>query len=166
MIGTTGVGRVGLGRGLARLWIVPVVLVAWEIGTRWAEQAYFPPPSKIIMRMHTLWLSGPPSELFLSEKVHEDVWPSLARLLGAWLAASLAGIVVGVALGRSALLADYIDPLLQFGRSIPPPTLLPVFLAMFAIGPKMQIATIIFGIIWPVLLNSIEGARTIDRLHL
>lgn len=157
-------GRVG--RGLARLWLVPIVVLAWEIVTRVVGDVYFPPPSAIVVRMHELWLSAPASEFFLTETVHENVWASLGRLLRAWLLASVIGIVLGVALGRSSRLADYVDPLVQFGRAIPPPTLLPLFLALFAIGPQMQMATIIFGIVWPVLLNAIEGSRYVDRLHL
>jgi ABC-type nitrate/sulfonate/bicarbonate transport system permease component len=154
------------GRALARLWLVPVAVALWEVVTRQAGDVYFPPPSAIAVRMYELWFSAPASELFLTETVHENVWASLWRLLRAWLLASLVGIVLGVALGRSRRLADYVDPLVQFGRAIPPPTLLPLFLALFAIGPQMQMATIVFGIVWPVLLNSIEGARYVDRLHL
>ncbi len=157
-------GRVG--KAVARLWPIPVIIVCWEVATRLAGNVYFPPPSQIAVQMQELWFSGPPGELFLTEEVSTHIWPSLGRLLRAWFQASLIGVLLGVALGRSRRLADYIDPLVQFGRAVPPPTLLPLFLVLFAVGPQMQIATIMFGIIWPVLLNSIEGARHIDRLHL
>ncbi|MEV5408419.1 ABC transporter permease subunit [Thermopolyspora sp. NPDC052614] len=155
-----------MGRSLAPLWPIPVIVVCWEVATRLAVNQYFPPPSQIAIQVYELWFSGPPSHLFLTEDVSTHIWPSLGRLLRAWFLACLVGVVIGVALGRSRRLADYIDPLIQFGRAIPPPTLLPLFLALFKVGPQMQIATIIFGIIWPVLLNSIEGARHIDLLHL
>jgi ABC-type nitrate/sulfonate/bicarbonate transport system, permease component len=152
--------------GLGRLWLVPVVLVIWQFTAPLMESPYFPTPARIATRMYELWLSGPPSHLFLTEEVGIDVVPSLIRLLGGWLGASLIGIILGIALGRSARLSGYVDPLLQFGRAIPPPTLLPVFLVLFKIGDGMQLATIVFGIIWPVLLNTIDGARYVDRLHL
>jgi ABC-type nitrate/sulfonate/bicarbonate transport system permease component len=59
---------------------------------------------------------------------------------------------------------DYFGGLLAFARSIPPPTLVPVFLVLFKIGPEMEIVTIVFGTIWPVLLNTVDGARSIDPL--
>jgi len=155
-----------VGRVSARLAPIVVALLLWEAVTRAVGHVYFPPPSTIAVRMYELWLSGPASRLFLTDVVHDNVWASLGRLLYAWALASVIGIVVGVAIGRSRRLADYVEPLVQFGRAIPPPTLLPLFLALFAIGPQMQMATIIFGIIWPILLNSIEGARYVDRLHL
>ncbi len=155
-----------LGRGLAGLWLIPIVLVFWQLTAPLFESAYFPPPAEIGARMYELWLSGPPSHLFLTEDVGANVVPSLVRLLGSWLAASLAGIVLGVAIGRSARVAEYLDPLMQFGRAIPPPTLVPLFLVIFKIGTGMEVATIVFGITWPVLVNSVDGARYVDRLHM
>src|SRR5262249_15287224 len=40
------------------------------------------------------------------------------------------------------------------------------FLFVFSIGNPMEIATIIFGVIWPVLLNAIDGARHVHPGHL
>jgi ABC-type nitrate/sulfonate/bicarbonate transport system permease component len=152
--------------GLARLWLIPVVAVVWQLTAPLMNSPYFPQPSQIVVRLYELWLSGPASHLFLTDEVGANVAPSLARLLGGWIMAGLIGIVLGIALGRSSRLSGYIDPLLQFGRAMPPPTLLPVFLALFRIGTQLEVATIVFGILWPVLLNSIDGARYIDRLHL
>jgi ABC-type nitrate/sulfonate/bicarbonate transport system permease component len=72
------------------------------------------------------------------------------------------GIVAGLVLGRSERLYDYLSPSISFLRSIPPPALIPVFLVLFPIGTPMQVATIILGVVWPVLLNTIDGARTLD----
>jgi ABC-type nitrate/sulfonate/bicarbonate transport system permease component len=66
-------------------------------------------------------------------------------------------------LGRSDKLYDYLSPTLNFLRSVPPPALLPVFMVLFPLGTPMQLATILFGIIWPVLLNTIDGAHTLDK---
>ena len=44
--------------------------------------------------------------------------------------------------------------------------LIPIFFALFKIGTPTQVAVIVFGVIWPVLINSAEGARTVDPLHL
>jgi ABC-type nitrate/sulfonate/bicarbonate transport system permease component len=35
-------------------------------------------------------------------------------------------------------------------------------LFVFKIGTPMEVAAIIFGVIWPVLVNSIDGARHVD----
>jgi ABC-type nitrate/sulfonate/bicarbonate transport system permease component len=151
---------------LARLWLVPVVLIGWDLAARHAQSPYFPAPSAIVAGMHSLWFSGPPGHLWLSQDAIANLLPSVARLLTGWAAAAVVGIGLGVAVGRSARLSDYLEPMIHFGRAIPPPALVPVFLVLFKIGTNMQLATIIFGVIWPVLLNSIDGARYVDRLYI
>ncbi|MDR8410715.1 ABC transporter permease subunit [Nonomuraea sp. 3-1Str] len=150
---------------LSRLWFVPAVIVVWEIVTRMIGDTDFPPPSAIVLRMQEMWFSGPASRLFLTDDAIANIVPSLQRMFGGWLLAAVIGITVGVVLGRSRVAADYFDPLFEFGRAIPPPLLLPLFLVLFHAGLQMHLATIVFGVIWPVLLNSIDGARAVDRTY-
>ncbi|RJL31683.1 ABC transporter permease [Bailinhaonella thermotolerans] len=152
-------------RRLLHLWIVPAVLVLWEVITRLKEDPFFLPPTKIVAHMHEVWFSGPPQRLFLTDEAIGNILPSLQRLLLGWLIACVLGVLLGVAIGRSRRLGDYVDPLINFLRAIPPPVLVPVFIAIFTIGAEMQLATIVFGVVWPVLLNSIDGARYIERLY-
>ncbi|MEV4461272.1 ABC transporter permease [Microbispora sp. NPDC049633] len=153
-------------RALGRLWLVPVTLVAWEIATRAAEQPFFPPPSVTLARMGEMWLSGPPAHLLLTEQAMSDFGPSLARLFAGWALATVLGVAAGVAIGCSPRLSGYLDPLIHLGRAVPPPLLVPFFLALLKLGTPAQLATIVFGIIWPILVNTIDGARTVDRQHL
>ncbi|WP_231618830.1 ABC transporter permease [Nonomuraea sp. SBT364] len=156
-----------LGRALASRWLLLIVLVAlWEWGTRAAGSAFFPPPSTIVTRMHAMWFSGPPDRLFLTELAVENVLPSLGRMAGGLAAGAVAGVALGLALGLSARVYDYLDGVLQFLRAIPPPALVTVFLVVFGFGLRMQLAFIMFSIVWPVLLNTADGARSVEPLHL
>jgi len=165
---TSTVNRpVSKGRRAAEIgsrWLVlAVALLLWQLATEAAKNPFFPPPSEIGAAMVDLWLSGPPSQLFMTEKVAIDIVPSLLRLLGGWAAAGVIGVALGLVLGRSDKAYDYFSPTLNFLRSIPPPALIPVFLVLFPLGTPMQLATIIFGVIWPILLNTIDGAHTLDE---
>jgi ABC-type nitrate/sulfonate/bicarbonate transport system permease component len=44
-------------------------------------------------------------------------------------------------------------------------TLAPVFLVLFKIGTEMEVATIAFGTVWPILLNTIDGASSVDPVQ-
>jgi ABC-type nitrate/sulfonate/bicarbonate transport system permease component len=70
-----------------------------------------------------------------------------------------------VAIGRSRAVSEYLEPLLQFGRALPVVTLAPVFLVLFKIGNQMEVATIAFGTVWPILLNTIDGASSVDPVQ-
>jgi ABC-type nitrate/sulfonate/bicarbonate transport system permease component len=152
-------------RRFAERWSLFVACVlVWQWVTALARNPYFPTPLTIARQAVHLWFSGPPSHLLLTDDVFGDILPSLARVLVGWGLAAVVGVAAGLALGRSPVVADYCRGLLAFARAVPPPTLVPVFLVLFHIGPEMEVATIAFGTVWPVLLNSVEGARSIDPL--
>jgi ABC-type nitrate/sulfonate/bicarbonate transport system permease component len=144
--------------------LVPAI-ACWEAATRVAGSAFFPPPSEIALAAARLWFSGPATQAFLADTVYEDVLPSVARVLTGWLIAVALGVTAGVALGRSRVALDYVGPQLAFARAVPPPTLIPVFLVLFGIGTTMQLATIVFGALWPILLNTVDGARSLDSVQ-
>ncbi|MFF5263697.1 ABC transporter permease [Actinomadura viridis] len=161
-------GRIvqGVLAGVSRLWLVVLLVAAWEAGARAAADEFFPPPSQIVQALHEIWFSGPAGRFFLTDKALDDFGPSLAHLFAGWTIAAVAGVVLGVIIGRWRTLGDVLEPVLQFGRAVPPPTLIPFLLAVLELGAPMQISTIVFGVIWPVLLNTIDGVRTVDRLAL
>ena len=142
------------------------LLVLWQYLAMRAESIFFPTPINILKRAGELWLSGPPRQLFLSEGVFQDVLPSLFRLLSGWALAVLVGVPLGILIGRSRNAADLTNPTLQFLRAIPGPALIPVFIILLGTETTMRIALIAFGSIWPILLNTIEGARTVDPIQL
>jgi ABC-type nitrate/sulfonate/bicarbonate transport system permease component len=140
--------------------------VLWEIAARLAGSPFFPPISRVLERFADLWLSGPPTSLFLTERVATEIVPSLSRMLGGWSIAVILGVLLGVAIGRSRVLGDFIEPIVHFVRAIPPPALIPVFLILFGFGTEMRVTLIAFAVIWPVLLNTIDGVRSVESLHL
>ncbi len=147
-----------------------VVLVAgvgaWQLWASAAGSSFFPPPSAIVARMYHLWFSGPATHLFLTPDATGNILPSLGRVLAGLAIATAIAVPLGIALGRSPVATSYLSPLLQFARALPVVTMAPVFIVLFKIGTDMEIATIVFGTIWPILLNTIDGAATVDPQHL
>jgi ABC-type nitrate/sulfonate/bicarbonate transport system permease component len=142
------------------------LLVVWQLAAMRAGSIFFPPPMELVQRAGELWLSGAPSALFLGTGVFNDILPSLARLLAGWSLAAAVGILVGVLIGRSRAFSDLLDPSLQFLRAVPGPALIPMFLILLGTESTMRISLIAFGSVWPVLLNTIEGVRTVDPLQI
>jgi ABC-type nitrate/sulfonate/bicarbonate transport system permease component len=136
------------------------------VAARRAGDVFFPPPSRIAGRMHELWFAGPAGHLWLTSDAIGNVLPSLARMVTGLAVALVTGVVLGIALGRSERIAAYLDPVLQFARVVPPPTLVPVFIVLLHIGTTMQIASIVFGAVWPILLNTADGARSVDPVQI
>jgi ABC-type nitrate/sulfonate/bicarbonate transport system permease component len=146
-------------------WLVfGICVLLWQWTASVAANVFFPTPLAILTTARQLWLDGPASHLFVGSGVSQDILPSIGRLAGGWAVASVAGIVIGITLGLVPVLADYASAVLAFMRAVPPVMLVPVFLVLFHVGTSMQLATIVFGSIWPVLLNSIDGARSVDAV--
>jgi len=144
-----------------------VCLIAiWQYFAMHAGSVFFPPPTVIATRAAELWFSGPASRLFLGDEVFHDILPSLFRLLAGWGLAVSFGIALGTAIGRSRNISELLDPSLQFLRAIPGPALVPVFILLLGTESTMRIVLIAFGSVWPVLLNTIEGTRTVDPIQL
>ena len=142
------------------------LIILWEFAARKAGSIFFPPPSEILHRAATLWLSGKPQRLFLSDSVFQDVLPSIFRLLLGWALAVLIGIPFGILIGRSRNLSDFVNPSLQFLRAIPGPALIPIFIILLGTESTMRVTLIAFGSVWPILLNTIEGTHTVDPVQL
>jgi ABC-type nitrate/sulfonate/bicarbonate transport system permease component len=149
-----------------RSWLVVLVAVAWELGTRAAQESYFPPPSQILPALRRLWFDGPRGHLFVNDRAVDDFSASLGHLFGGWLLACGSGVIIGVVIGRSAATREVLDPVLEFLRAVPTPTLVPFFIVLFQLTATMQIMTIAFGIVWPVILNTADGVRAVDPLQI
>jgi ABC-type nitrate/sulfonate/bicarbonate transport system permease component len=87
-------------------------------------------------------------------------------MLGGWSIAVVLAVLLGVAIGRSRILGDFVEPIVHFARAIPPPALLPIFFILLGFGNEMRVSLIAFAVIWPVLLNTIDGVRSVEPLHL
>ncbi len=144
-------------------WLVFLICVGlWQWAATRANTIYFAPPSKILPAMRELWFSGPANHLFLTDTVFTDVLPSIGRMLGGWVLTALVGGAIGLAIGLSRAVSEICEPVLAFLRAVPPPLLVPVFLMLFKTGAAMEFGIIVFGGMWPVLLNATDGARSVD----
>jgi ABC-type nitrate/sulfonate/bicarbonate transport system permease component len=135
---------------------LPVTLIAaWWITSADSQSFYFPPLQTILQTFGKLWFS--PHAL-------SDVGPSLWRFSVGYLAAAFLGIVIGIPVGASRNLRNVLEPVLEFLRAIPPPVLVPVLILFAGLGNEMKALVILFGCIWPVLLNTVAGVRALDEV--
>ncbi|MGP4008274.1 ABC transporter permease [Streptomyces sp. 4N124] len=164
--GVRQVGRVAVGGVLLRWVVLAVAVGCWEVAARAHDSVYFPPPGRIAHHAYELWFSGPVRHVFLTDAAVDNIGPSLGRMAAGFLIAAVVGIALGLAVGRSRRTYALCNPVLQFARAVPPPALVPVFVVVLDFGTQMQVASIAFSAVWPVLINTAEGARNTDPLRL
>jgi ABC-type nitrate/sulfonate/bicarbonate transport system permease component len=135
---------------------LPVALVTlWWVISAGSTSFYWPPLGSIVESFEPTWFQG---------RLQDDVLPSLVRLLAGYFAALVVGVSLGVAIGSLPVLRALVEPALEFFRAIPPPVLIPVIMLFAGIGDGMKVTVIIFGCVWPVLLNTVEGVRGLDEV--
>ncbi|GAA2126316.1 hypothetical protein GCM10009802_32140 [Streptomyces synnematoformans] len=143
------------GRRLAVLLGLPAVLAAvWWIVSERAENFFFPPLSDILSAFGPTWFDG---------RIAADLLPSLGRLAAGYLLAVALGVALGVLIGTWPSLRAFAEPVLEFFRAIPPPVMVPILMLFLGIDTLMKVVVIVSGAVWPVLLNTVEGVRGIDR---
>ncbi|GAB3461517.1 ABC transporter permease [Actinophytocola sediminis] len=149
----------------AHRWVVLIVLVvAWQLATAAADDVYFPTPWHILHHGWKMLFTTEDGGFGLADTIFVDVLPSITRAVGGWAIAALLGVVLGTMLGRSRTGMQYVGPLFAFFRSLPSPALLPVFIGLFGLNNNMKLSLIVFSCIWPVLMNTVDGVRSVDSV--
>lgn len=91
---------------------------------------------------------------------------SLVRVLTGFLLAALCGVVLGVVLGLSRILADLFRPIVETLRPIPPIAWTPIAILWFGIGDAPSYFLVFIGAIFPIFVNTFAAVRSIDRSHI
>jgi ABC-type nitrate/sulfonate/bicarbonate transport system permease component len=99
---------------------------------------------------------------FTHATIVTDILPSLERLAIGFGIAAVGGIVIGALLGYWRPLEAWLRPLIDFLRAIPPPLIIPVAIPFLGLGSKLIEGSIVFGAIWPVLINTTDGVMRVD----
>lgn len=133
---------------------LPITLIAiWWFASAASTSIFFPPLSTIVGTMGELGGTG-----FYSGDVGSSLW----RIAAGYAIAIAFGGIVGVILGVWRSAEYLLRPLTEFIRSTPGIALLPIFIMFLGIGDTMKIAMIAYASMWPILLNTIDGVRSVQ----
>jgi NitT/TauT family transport system permease protein len=142
---------------LQRTIVILFIMIVWEVlpALGLIDQFLLPRFSIVLKSLIGLVLSG---EMF------KHIMTSFKRSGLGFLLAVAFSIPVGVFMGWYKRVERIIDPLLQACRNTSTLALYPVFILFFGLGEASKISIIIWGTVWPVLLNTITGVKNIDPL--
>lgn len=142
----------GLGR-LQGLLPLAVVLGIWEVAGS-PGSPYFPPPSTWGSGLTELWDGG-------------TLGPAVAATLRTFAfglgAATAAGAVLGVVLGRSVAADRALSPALEFARALPPAVLVPIATLLLGYDETMKVSVVTLASLWAIVLNTRSGVQRIDQ---
>ncbi|MBI3049861.1 MAG: ABC transporter permease [Acidobacteria bacterium] len=138
-----------------RLLLLIVIVASWElVSGRVISEFFISRPSVIVGILREWTVNG--SILF-----HAGI--TAGEAFSGFLLGGLAGMTVGIVLGRARLLADVVDPFIMAFYSLPKIALAPLFILWFGIGMDMKIVLTGTVVFFLVFLNTYTGVRNVSR---
>src|SRR3954453_19200210 len=137
--------------------LIVVILAAWEIAARsglWSPLLF--PSLERIGREFWLFVSHPEGWW--------QTWTSLYRAFGGFALAAVAGVMLGMLMGRSRFAAALLDPLFSGTYAVPKLALFPIFIFVFGLGSLSKIALIFLECLYPMTIIPYHGARSVNRV--
>ncbi|MCA9864565.1 MAG: ABC transporter permease [Thermomicrobiales bacterium] len=92
-----------------------------------------------------------------------NVMASLQRVAIGWGVGALVAIALGLLVGFSRTVEDYLAPTIQALRAVPSLAWVPLFVLWLGIGETPKLLLIAVGAFFPVYTNVVAGVRQIDR---
>jgi len=142
-----------------RFLFIGMALVAWEAAARsglWNKILF---PSLVNIGQELVLFFTRTASLM-------EVWTSLYRALGGFALAAVVGIFLGILMGRSKTIAGLLDPLFSGTYAVPKLALFPIFIFVFGIGSLSKVALVFLECLYPIVIMSYAGARSVNRVYI
>jgi ABC-type nitrate/sulfonate/bicarbonate transport system permease component len=144
--------------GVARLGVIALLFLAWEIAARfWVDKIFLSPPSIVFTQLNTvLETTGVPNALLVSAY----------EIVVAFAMSAVIGLVVGLTVGLQRFAHKSFMPIILLLYGTPQITIIPLFILYFGIGPACKIA---FGVthgIFPIIVTVVAGVQNIKPILL
>ena len=130
------------------------LIVAWQLAVMWLDirEYLLPGPAAV-------WRALVGDEIPWAR----HIWVTGAEILGAFVLAGIAGVVLGLAIAWSPAMSRTLTPFLVFVNTLPKVAVAPLFLIWMGYGivPNMLIGALIG--FFPVVINTAVGLTQIDE---
>jgi sulfonate transport system permease protein len=150
-------GRIPRSRTLGLL-LPTLLLAAWALTSArgWVAPQILPPPIRV---WHTLVEQFGSGELFVNLGI------SLARVAGGFLLGGSVGVLLGVSMGLSRRVEDYLHPTFKAISQVPVLGWLPLAMMLLGIGESLKVVIIAQAALVPIALNVLKGIRSVPASY-
>ena len=134
-------------------------LILWEIISRssFLNINLFPPPT-IVWKA---FLGSIATGEFIF-----DVLASIRRVIFGFLLGSMFGVFIGVLTGRINFIRLTLGQIVNFLKNIPSIAFVPLAIVWFGVGETSKVFLVVWGVIFPVWLNTHQGMLQVDKYYL
>ncbi|MDF2925381.1 MAG: transporter permease [Paenibacillaceae bacterium] len=135
---------------------IPIILffLFWEIGSGLVPEGVIPPVTDVV---RTIWISA------TSDVLLKQTGISLGRVGMGFALSIVVALPLGFLLGTFFRPAEKIlIPFFRMCEKLNPFAIIPIFMIFFGIGTAEKVAVVFWATLWPLLFNTIAGARSVD----
>ena len=137
--------------------LILLLLCFWQYSALYImDTPTWPPVTRILVAWYENIIDGT-----LIVNLLATLW---RQMLGYWLAVVL-GVSLGLAVGYYRFAYNLLEPLIEVFRPIPGPAYLPVLVLFVGIGNEMKVTLVLVASLFPILLNTYGGVRSIDPVQ-
>ncbi|MBS0321687.1 MAG: ABC transporter permease [Proteobacteria bacterium] len=147
-----GAGALRGRRALLGAALPVALLLLWQVLGTLSADPRMPLPSKIVAAAVTMIADG---ELPMA------IVQSLGRVFAGFVVAALLAIPLGLAMGYSRAVERNVDPLVETFRPIAAIAVLPLAILWLGTGTSAAIAIVAYAAFFPLVVNTVAGARNV-----
>lgn len=85
------------------------------------------------------------------------------RAFLAFLLAIVVGVAIGLAMAQSKVVGWFFDPIISLGFPVPKVTLVPIYVLWFGFGTVPTVALAVTSAVFPIVIATYDGARSVER---
>ncbi len=142
--------------GAISLLTLIATIALWQLAASqgWISTQFASSPEAILQSLRNLYASG---------ELWEHLSASLQRLAIGWVIGTITGIIFGLLLGLFSIARSSGMALVSALFPIPKIALVPLFIIWFGIGEGSKIVTLVFGVFFPTVINTVAGVDAVPR---
>jgi ABC-type nitrate/sulfonate/bicarbonate transport system permease component len=143
-------------RRLAPFFSITLLLIGWEALARSGSFTPFVLPAFSAVA-ERIWSDAVGGDLLINTAL------TLYRALTGFIISAIGGVVLGLAMSRSAGVRWFFDPIISVGFPMPKIAFLPVVILWLGLYDLSKISIIVFDAIFPVVTATIAGIKGVER---
>lgn len=142
------------GKWVVRFCTLLVVLAVWQAYAAHVGTAALPEPTSVAAAMYR--------QLFVNAAIYGPLLDSCAVLALGFVVSLAIGIPIGIAMGRSRLVENVLDPYVAWLYGQPHAAFIPIMIVWFGFGIKFRLVYAVFSAVFIVIINTMAGVKNVD----
>lgn len=123
----------------------------------------FTSPAQVAVALSEIVLQENPA---LRGSLLSHTWASVQEVVLGFLLAAAVGVPLGLVMGWSRVAFNFLDPLVELLRPIPPTAWVAISLLIFGIGLQQKVFVVFVGTVSPIIITTLDGVKGLEPILL